>query len=191
MRKAENRAARIQRRAERRREKLQLEEERQRVQNIAHYYSRLRIIMAGIQFAQNETLTQRHACEMDDLEDREITLALGGGGGGGGHLDKADDVDDGIERTEIISTMDTKDKQRQFDILTAEARKVKRRQWAEWKWVGILNEERLRLLGDDERRMVANGSEIGGVGSGSDEEAEVKAEDGTEWWMMPGASGWL
>ncbi|KAL8843011.1 MAG: hypothetical protein Q9176_002314 [Flavoplaca citrina] len=189
VRKAENRAARIQRRAERRREKLKLEEERQRVQNIAHYYSRLRIIMAGIQSTQNETLTQRHACEMDDLEAREITLALGGGRGG--DLDKADDVDDGIERTEIKSTMDTKEKQRQFDILTAEARKVKRRQWAEWKWMGILNEERLRMLEDDERRMVANGSEIGGVGLGSDEEAEVKAEDGTEWWMMPGASGWL
>lgn len=187
MRKVENIAARIQRRAERRREKLQVEEERQRVQNIALYYSRLRIIMAGIQFAQNEALTQRHASEMDDLEDREIMLALGGGG----DLDNVDNVDDGIERTIIISTMDTKEKQRQFDILTAEAIKVKRRQWAEWKWVGILNEERLRLLGDDERRMVANGSEIGGLGLKIDEEAEIKAEDGTEWWMMPGASGWL
>lgn len=45
-------------------------------------------------------------------------------------------------------------------------KKVKRRQWAEWKWVELVTGERMRMLGEDERRMVLSGGEVGDAESG-------------------------
>ncbi|KAL8723768.1 MAG: hypothetical protein Q9225_000063 [Loekoesia sp. 1 TL-2023] len=58
--------------------------------------------------------------------------------------------------------------QRRREELVEECRGLKRRQWAEWKWVEVVAGERERMLGEDERRMVLNGGEVveeGEVGS--------------------------
>ncbi|KAI4127902.1 MAG: hypothetical protein LQ338_002987 [Usnochroma carphineum] len=46
--------------------------------------------------------------------------------------------------------------------IVEEVREMKRRQWAEWRWVDVLGWERTRMLGEDERRVVGSGGEVGG-----------------------------
>lgn len=59
-----------------------------------------------------------------------------------------------------------REREKGWDALREEASRVKRAQWAEWKWVKVLQGERDRLLGEDERAMVLSGREVGGLGSG-------------------------
>ncbi|KAI4096744.1 MAG: hypothetical protein LQ344_000884 [Seirophora lacunosa] len=47
--------------------------------------------------------------------------------------------------------------------------RVRRRQEAEWRWVGVLVEERMRMLEEDEERIVSRGGEVAGEGSGEGE----------------------
>ena len=58
-----------------------------------------------------------------------------------------------------------RERERKREALREEARRVKRAQWAEWQWVAVLQGERDRLLGEDERAMVLSGREVwGGLG---------------------------
>lgn len=58
-----------------------------------------------------------------------------------------------------------RERERKREALRAEAKRVKRAQWAEWQWVAVLQGERDRLLGEDERAMVLSGRAVwGGLG---------------------------
>ncbi|KAL8804855.1 MAG: hypothetical protein Q9182_002349 [Xanthomendoza sp. 2 TL-2023] len=59
----------------------------------------------------------------------------------------------------------------EWGMLEEEVRRVKRGQWAEWKWVEVLREERLKILGQDERGILDGGGEI---------EVETEVDDGKE-----------
>lgn len=83
------------------------------------------------------------------------------------------------------------EREREVESLVGEAKRVKRVQWAECKWMDVLREERVRLLREDERTIMLNGGEVEvGLGLGEDVEAEAEAEaevnGGTEG-RVPGA----
>ncbi|KAI4254788.1 MAG: hypothetical protein L6R42_007042, partial [Xanthoria sp. 1 TBL-2021] len=81
------------------------------------------------------------------------------------------------------------EREREVESLREETKRVKRVQWAEWKWMDVLREERVRLLREDERTIMLNGGEVEvGLGLGEDVEAEAEAEvnGGTEG-RVPGA----
>ncbi|KAL8737419.1 MAG: hypothetical protein Q9181_001698 [Wetmoreana brouardii] len=41
-----------------------------------------------------------------------------------------------------------------------DVRGCRRAQWAEWRWMEVVREKRLEMLGEDERRMIRNGGEV-------------------------------
>lgn len=58
-----------------------------------------------------------------------------------------------------------RDREKGWESLREEAMRLKRAQWAEWQWVAVLQRERDRLLGEDERALVLSGRAVwGGLG---------------------------
>ncbi|KAL8790784.1 MAG: hypothetical protein Q9213_000408 [Squamulea squamosa] len=68
------------------------------------------------------------------------------------------------------------ERQRGLEAFGEEVKQVKRGQWADWKWVEVVGEERVHLLGENERTMMLNGGEVGGARLEKDEK-EI-GEDG-------------
>ncbi|KAL8939781.1 MAG: hypothetical protein Q9216_003168 [Gyalolechia sp. 2 TL-2023] len=47
-------------------------------------------------------------------------------------------------------------------VLAEEVKVLKRRQWADWKWMELMEGERRRMLEEDERRVILSGGEVMG-----------------------------